>query len=300
MMTTTRRQFLAMLPAPLLARFAEGSGRFNLAICNEIFKDWGFEDTCKAAVAAGYTGLEVAPYTLSEDPIRLTVDQRRTARRIMESEGLTCTGLHWLLSAPKGMHITTPDRELREKSWDYLRALIDLAADLGKEPVMVLGSGKARDNIEGATVEDAKNRLKEGLAGIAPSAESAGVTILMEPLAPHLCRVVNTLEEAMEIVRAVNSPAVQTVFDVHNAAAEPLPHDETIEKYFDHIRYVQINEMAGGYPGSDNYDFRPMLKTLKELGYSGWISMEVFDLSPGPEKISKESAEHIRRIEATL
>ena len=299
-MAITRRHFFASLPLPLLLRFAPTSARFKLAICNEIFEGWSFERMCRGAVEAGYDGLEIAPFTLSEDPVRLSKKRRSEVRKTMESEGLVSTGLHWLLRAPGGMHITTPDRSLRRKSWEHLRGLIDLAADLGDGAVMVLGSGRQRGTVDGTTVEEAKARLSEGLAGLAPAAEAAGVTILMEPLAPHLCDVVNTLEEALEIVRAVGSPGVQTLFDVHNAAAEPLPHDQTIKKYFESIRYVQINEMDGGYPGSGDYDFKAMLKAFRDLSYEGWISVEVFDLSPGPETIARQSAALIRKLESEL
>jgi sugar phosphate isomerase/epimerase len=218
----------------------------------------------------------------------------------MESEGLVSTGLHWLLRAPGGMHITTPDTTLRKKSWEYLRGLIELAADLGDDPVMVLGSGRQRGTTDGSTVDEAKARLAEGFTSLVPTLEATGVKILMEPLAPHLCNVVNTLGEAVEIVRQVNSPGVQTLFDVHNAAAEPLSHDLAIKKYRQYIKYVQINEMDGGYPGSANYDFKTMLKAFQEIGYDGWISMEVFNLTPGAETIATESINHIRRQMAEL
>jgi len=60
------------------------------------------------------------------------------------------------------------------------------------------------------------------------------------------------------------------------------------------------NEMNGGYPGSDSYDFRPVLQALKDLGYRRWLSVEVFDFRPGAEKIASASAQHIRQVEAEL
>ena len=61
---------------------------------------------------------------------------------------------------------------------------------------------------------------RRALAEVAPHAEARSVRILMEPLAPHLCDVVNTLDEAVAIVEQVGSPAVQSMFDTHNAVAE--------------------------------------------------------------------------------
>lgn len=299
-MNFTRREFLASLPAPFVLKHLARTGQFRLAICNEIFQGWNFSDTCKGARTTGYTGLEIAPFTLSDYPASIPASQRAEIRNVMRSEGLEFVGLHWLLSTPKGLHVTTPDPEVRQRSWGYLRQLVELCSDLGDGGIMVFGSGRQRGTTAGSRVKDAVERLKEGLAGLASAAQTHGVTILLEPLAPHLCDVVNTLGEAVAIVKEIGSPAVQTLFDVHNAAAETLPHDQVIKKYYRYIRHVQINEMDGKHPGTGSYDFRRLLKAFKELSYTQWISLEVFDFSPGGETIARDSSRFIRQIEAEL
>src|SRR3954469_8132206 len=97
------------------------SYRFRHAICNEIFENWGFSDTCKAVRKAGYTGIEISPFTLAEDPTAIPQERRREFRDTMASEGLQFVGLHWLMVTPKGLHVTTPDPALREKSWRHIR-----------------------------------------------------------------------------------------------------------------------------------------------------------------------------------
>ncbi|MGH9667429.1 MAG: sugar phosphate isomerase/epimerase family protein, partial [Bryobacteraceae bacterium] len=70
-----------------------------------------------------------------------------------------------------------------------------------------------------------------------------------------------------------------------------------VERYFDFIRHVHINEMDGRYPGTGNYDFQSVFPALKRLGYSHWVSLEVFDFSAGAEKIAGES---LRFVEAEI
>src|ERR1022692_1549908 len=113
---------------------------FRHSICNEAFDKWPFADACKAIRKAGYTGIEIAPYTLAETPEEITAAQRAEYRGIIASEGLSFVGLHWLMVSPKGLHVTGPDAGLRRRSWDHIRALIDLCADLGPDGVMVFGS----------------------------------------------------------------------------------------------------------------------------------------------------------------
>src|SRR6266567_258079 len=127
------------------------SYRFRQAICNEAFEKWSFADACKAIRKAGYEGIEIAPFTLAEDPAALSAAARRECRDTIAAEGLRFVGLHWLMVSPKGLHVTTPDAALREKSWAHIRNLIDLSADLGPGGVMVFGSPYQRAATGGLT-----------------------------------------------------------------------------------------------------------------------------------------------------
>src|SRR5437764_14618757 len=141
---------------------------FRHAMCNEAFEKYSLAEACRAIRAAGYSGIEIAPFTLAEIPAEIAPEARREARDIIESEGLTFAGLHWLMVSPKGLHVTTPDAGLRARSWEHIRQLIDLCADLGPGGVMVFGSPKQRGTTGGLTPAEASRNYVEGLAGVAP------------------------------------------------------------------------------------------------------------------------------------
>ena len=264
------------------------------AICNEIFENWSFPDTCKAIRKAGYTGIEIAPFTLAADPAAIPGESRRQYRDTMASEGLRFVGLHWLMAAPKGLHVTTPDAALRAKSWRHIIDLIDLCADLGPDGVMVFGSPAQRGTTGGSSPAEATRRFVDGLESVASHALERGVTVLVEALPRNQCDVVLTLGEAAGIVREIGSPSIQTMFDTHNAVDEKEPHDALIDRYFDVIRHVHVNEMDGGHPGTGSYDFRPVLEALKRRGYDRWVSVEAFLFGPGAEKIATESLQYLQ------
>ena len=123
------------------------------------------------------------------------------------------------------------------------------------------------------------------------------MTVLVEALPAGQSDVVQNLAEAVSIVREINSPAIQTMFDTHNAVDETEPHASLVEKYFEFIRHVHVNEMDGGHPGTGAYDFRPVLDTLRRRDYRGWVSLEAFDFKPGAEKIANDS---LRYLEARI
>jgi sugar phosphate isomerase/epimerase len=263
--------------------------RFRHAICNEVFEKWNFRESCRFVKQCGYEGLEIAHFTLAADPGSITAGQRREYRDILAGEGLAFVGLHWVMVAPPGLHVTTPDQGLRSRSWDHIRRLVDLCADLGPNGVIVFGSPKQRSTVDGATREEATRNFVEGLRSVAPLAEARGVTVLVEALPSNQTDVILSLDEAAAIVRGIGSPAIQTMFDTHNAVEETEPHSVLVERHFDLIRHVHVNENDGGHCGTGDYDFLTLLETLARLDYRGWVSLEAFDFRPGPERIAQES-----------
>lgn len=269
---------------------------FRQAICNEVFQGWDFAEQCRTIKRLGYDGIEIAHFTLADDPASISPGRRRELADIMVSEGLEFAGLHWLMVAPKGLHVTTPDAALRTRSWLHIATLIDLCGDLGGGK-MIFGSPAQRKSTAGATKEEATSRYVEGLRQAAAHAASRGVTLLMEPLSPNDTDVLNTLEEASRYVAEIGSPAVQTMYDTHNAVMEAEPHEVLVERYFDIIKHVHVNEMDGKHPGTGDWDFKPVLRVLAAKNYAGWVSMEAFDFTAGAERIANES---LRYLEAEI
>lgn len=268
---------------------------FRHAICNEVYQGWDFAKSCKSIKEIGYEGIEIAPFTLSEQPASISADARREYANIIREEGLTFVGLHWLMVAPKGLHVTTPDAELRASSWQHIRDLVDLCADLGPDGVMIFGSPAQRSTTGGLSRAEATRHYLEGLADVASHAQHRGVRILVEALPPDQCDVVLSLEEAVGIVDQINSPAIRTMFDTHNAVAEKRPHADLIAEYFGYIEHVHVNEMDGGHPGTADYDFKPVLAALAKGNFRGFVSLEAFDFKPGAETIARESIEFLNR-----
>ena len=271
------------------------SREFRHAVCNEMYQNTPFADVCRSVRKIGYKGIEIAPFTLAEKPAHISPGARREYRDTMESEGVEFAGLHWLMVSPPGLHVTTPDRALRERSWRHIADLIDLCADLGEGGVMVFGSPKQRCRVDGLSREEAIANYIEGLSGVAPHALDRGVTVLVEALPLNQCDVINSIEEAVSVVHRINHPAVRTMFDTHNAVDETEPHAALVNRYFELIRHVHVNEMDGRYPGTGGYDFKPVLDVLRRRGYAGWISLEVFDFKPGAEAVAGESLRFLER-----
>ncbi|MCU1291995.1 MAG: Xylose isomerase domain protein barrel [Bryobacterales bacterium] len=260
---------------------------------------------CEQVSQLGYEGLELAPHTLAEDATTLTSEQRLEIANRIQDAGLRFVGLHWLLVSPPGLHITTPDEAQRKKSWDYVHRAIDLCADLTdqnstEKGVIVIGSPKQRSTEGKMSPRQAADLLTHELAHAAPHAETRGVKLLLEALSPRDSDVVNCLGDAVAIVRQIGSPAVQSMFDVHNAIEEKDRHTELIRRNHGHIHHVHVNELDGQEPGRGDYDFARLLGALRDLDYKGWVSVEAFDFSRDPREIAERAITHLKASEATL
>ena len=265
------------------------------AICNELFGNLSFKESCALAAKYGFTGMELAPFTLSPNPQEFGSAKRTEIKKILADYGLEFVGLHWLLIVPQGMHLTTPDTDTRKQSWDFMKYLIEFCAEMGGG-VMVLGSGDQR-NAVGISVEDALKFLKQGFIQLAPFAAEANTQILLESLSVRKTNVVTSQQEAADIIREINHPGISGIFDFHNCINEKLSWPELIEHFKDIIQHVHFNEMDGGYPGSGNSDFVPAFHALEQINYAGWVSLEVFNQTESPQKILQETNRVIRILE---
>lgn len=273
--------------------------RFKLSVCNELYGETEFAEACRSIKRAGWDGIEIAPFTLMQNATQLPAQRRREVRDIIVSEGLRFVGLHWLTVGPEGLHVTTPDPAVRQHSWDYVRGLVELCVDLRPTGttggVMVFGSPVQRCTVGGLTRRQAEANYIEGVLSLVPDLEAAGVTLCVEALPLDQCDVIVTLDRAAEIVDEIASPNVQTMFDSHNAVDETEPHDQLVRRQWEKIRHIHVNELDGSYPRlNGGYDFKPVLQVARDREFGGWVSMEVFDFSPGAEEIVNQGIQYLR------
>ena len=275
---------------------------FKYAMCNESMAELGWAEQCQIIGEAGYQGVEIAAFTFVKEGVReIGPAKRKEMVSTMKSAGIECAGLHWLLAPPpKGLHFTTPDVAVRRKTIAYFNELIDFCGDLEGE-VMIFGSPKQR-NTQGIPVERANQYFAESLTKVADHARQRGIKILIEPLGHRVTDVVNTLAEALELAQQVNHPAVDIMFDFNNTGDETEPYDVLLRKYYKHIHHVHVQEQGGKHLGTGNAlnDYVKAFQVLKDMRFRDWVSLEVFDFSPGGKKIAEESINILREIESKL
>lgn len=275
----------------------------RLSLCNEVLQPWDIARQCAFARAVGYDGLEIAPFTLSDEPHRLSAGEVSVVRRTVEDHGLVVTGLHWLLMAPGGLSITSPDDAIRNRTRDVMLGLLDLAAGLGAR-VLVHGSPAQRRPADGQTHDDAWARARELFAAIAPEVAARGLTYCLEPLARPDNVFVTTIAEAARMVQEIGHPAFRTMIDASAAGVEePEPVADAIRRWVPTglIGHVQLNDRNRRGPGEGTDLFATVIRALRETGYAGDIAIEPFIYQPDGPACAARAAGYVRGLmEAVL
>lgn len=263
------------------------------ALCNETFRDTPLADAVRLTAELGYTGWEVAPFMLASHVDAITAQQRIDYRQTVEAAGLNIIGLHWLLAGTEGLHLTTQDASVRQRTADYLMRLVELCGDLGGN-LMVLGSPQQRNRTEGQSRDQATANAAEVLRQVVPTLRENNVRIAVEPLGPQEGDFLNTADEACVLIDAVGDASVALHLDVKAMSTEVEPIDQVIRKHADRMIHFHANDPNLLGPGMGDIDFQPIMKALRDVQYDGWISVEVFDYSLGAERIARESIANLR------
>ena len=269
------------------------------AICNETFGDWPLAKACDFAASCGYSGIEIAPFTLAPLATDLPAAARGEIRRTIARAGLDCVGLHWLLAKTEGFHVAHPDADVRGRTVDYLGELARLCHDLGGR-VLVFGSPKQRSLMPGVSPEQAVDHIHEVFSRLVPVLESTDTVVALEPLSPAETDVLTTAAETRRLIERIGSQHVRLLLDVKAMASEELPIPEIIVGSARELEHFHANDVNLQGPGFGGVDFAPIFSALDEVRYAGWVSVEVFDYAPGPERLARDSIDYMRRVEESL
>jgi D-psicose/D-tagatose/L-ribulose 3-epimerase len=270
----------------------------RIALCNEVIAPMPFPRQCEYAAKLGYDGLEVAPYTLSEEPHRLGAAQIAAARAAASDAGIAVTGLHWLLLKPAGLSISTRDDAVRKKTIDVMLALIDQCAELGGR-YLVHGSPHQRRVDPGDSRAAAMARAQQSFAAVAERAAKAGVVYCIEPLSSEQTPLINTLEEAARMVREIQSPSIRSMLDCSAAGRmEKQPLAALVEQWLPQgvIAHVQLNDRNRRGPGQGEQKFAPVLAALKRHRYAGDLAVEPFDYVPDGPGAAARAIGYVRGV----
>jgi sugar phosphate isomerase/epimerase len=221
--------------------------------------------------------------------------ERQRIREAAHNTGISICGIHWVLVQAEGMYLNHTDAAIRRRTSDYFCELVDFCADLGGK-VIVVGSPKQRSLLPGVTPAQAWDWATATFRDSVRRAEDRGVTLCLEPLAPAETDFINTAADAIRFAEQFASANFQIILDVKAMCSEPAPIAQIIRQSWPHFAHFHANDKNLKGPGFGDVDFKPIAAALKEVGYDGYVSVEVFKFEEGPEVIATKSIEYLKSV----
>lgn len=274
------------------------AGRKNLnpkkAMCARPFQGWKAEKIFRYLGELGYDGVEIDPYAFAGSAGKIGRAKRRDLRRSAFACGLEVVGIHSVTKSPDfRMCINHPSSSVRAGTVKQLGDLISFCRDIGGS-ILVFGGSKERNLQGGLDSRQAWMYAVESFESLLELAEKESVTICLEPLSHRLTNFITTASEAKRMVEEVDHPNFRMMLDVRSASDEDRPIPDLIRDSAPNIAHFHANDDGGGGPGSGGADYHAISGALGEIGYSGYLSVEVFN-NENPRKIAAESLEFLRK-----
>ena len=162
------------------------------------------------------------------------------------------------MAKTEGMHLTSPDAAVRQKTADYLVALARCCADLGGD-LLVFGSPAQRRIPAGASA------LRPSITPSIPSAAPAGIAdrgvkLCLEPLAPPEADFINTCAEAIEILDRIDSSELRAAPRCQGDVVGSTPMPDLIRRHAGRTGHFHANDPNRRGPGFGDVDFVPIFR----------------------------------------
>lgn len=270
-------------------------------IVNEHF-DGSIEDTCALLSDLGYDGVEITPWTVTDDVPDPSPSVSERVRSAATNAGIDIIGVPRVFSAADtDYHIGHPDDAVRRRTLDYLRATVRFCWTLGGE-VVLFGSPNQRtvgpDRDYGAVWTRAVETLSN--PGLLDDLSARDVTLCMEPLSPPHTDFITTAADAVAFVDAIDHPNVRVVLDTFHLASETDPPAKVIERTAPYLSHVHADNTSGLGPATGTVDLEPIAAALDRIGYDGYVSVELHadvlgeGVEGDPPTIAAESIDFLR------
>ncbi len=194
--------------------------------------------------------------------------------------GKHCDSIDLKMTAVLGLgpdtNAISPDASIRQAALDKMKWAVDIAADIGCELISGPYHSAFAYFENRAPDDDDYRRSAEVLRQAGEYAEGSGVLLTPEAINRFECFLVNNMDQMHRLLTEVDHPNVKAHYDTHHANIEEKNIPQAIRKIAPMLGHVHISENDRGTPGQGHIPFAETFDTLREVGYTGWLTIEAF------------------------
>jgi sugar phosphate isomerase/epimerase len=280
----------------------------RLAFSTNAYLNYSFPEAVRRLARIGYSGVEVMADVPHAWPAYLLEEQKQALRDALAQNGLAISNVNAFM-----MHAVNdarqrywhpswiePDRHYRQIRIDHTRRALTLARELGSPCITTEPGGPVEP---GGSWQAALKLFVEGLKPVAEHAEKEGVLLLVEP-EPGL--LIETADQFLELMHHIDSPAVGMNFDIGHAYCVGDDPASTIPRVAPYVRHFHLEDIAATrvhqhlVPGDGAIDFKAALGAIRALGYTGWVTVELYPYVDNPDEAATRALRKVQEVLAGL
>jgi sugar phosphate isomerase/epimerase len=241
-------------------------------------------------------------------PAFMLAEQKQSLRDALASNHLTISNINAFMmhaindARQRYWHPSwiEPDRHYRQIRIDHTRRALTLARELGAPCITTEPGGPVEP---GGSWRQALALFIEGLKPVTEHAEKEGVLLLVEP-EPGL--LIETADQFQELMGHIDSPAVGLNFDIGHAFCVGDDPASTIPRVAKWIRHFHLEDIAATrvhqhlIPGTGAIDFAATLRAIRDMGYAGWVTIELYPYVENPDDAARRARDYVTWVLASL
>jgi sugar phosphate isomerase/epimerase len=271
----------------------------KLAFSTNAFKQVSLEESLRQIAACGYEGAEIMADVPHAYPPHMDGRRRKAVVDLLKELRLGVTNLNAFTLFAQGdtWHPSwiEPDAEARARRIEHTVNAIRLARDLGAPGISLEPGGPVP---VGMTRPAAMDLYRQGLRQVLATAVDCGVNVLVEP-EPHL--LIERPEEFEELLAGLSHPRLALNFDIGHFFCVGVDPAAAARRLAPHVRHVHLEDIAPTrehrhlVPGRGAIDFASVLGALRDGGYNGWITVELYPYEAQAREVADEAFRYMAR-----
>jgi sugar phosphate isomerase/epimerase len=273
----------------------------KLAFSTNAYLKFSFAEATSRLAGLGYEGIEIMADVPHAWPAYILPEQIQSLKDNLTKNRLQISNINSFM-----MHAISDPRQLywypswieadsnyRQVRITHTKRALTLAKALGAKCITTEPGGPVE---KGQSWQSALKLFVEMIKPVAEHAEKEGVLLLVEP-EPEL--LIETADQFEEFMKHIHSPAIGLNFDIGHSycvSDDPAPTVERLARYLKHVHLEDIAATRKHHhlvPGEGVIDFKPVIQSLKKIGYDGWVTIELYPYVENPDTAAKTAREKI-------
>ncbi len=264
---------------------------------------WKAPDEVLETIAeAGYDGVDFDSNPDGIDPEQFGRVTDRAKALGLKTPGLV--GAWGVWHAGEERDLASSDEATRAYAVSYAKRSLDLASNFDEPPVFNIDAVAFRPEYPVTNIPHSvlQENFERSAREIAEYAAASRVPIAIEPINRFegYASFMNSVEDAMSVVRSLGVDNFGVLADLFHVNIEDGPLTDALRLAGDKLLYVHLADSNRQAPGTGHIDFLNVLRTLDEIGYSGYLSIDSVPALPDWKTVVRESIAFMRQIEQTV